>query len=623
MSATSTTPAAVLMLLWASVAGNAFAQSLDTRYEYDALGRPTAIIDAAGHTERKVWDVHGRLQREANPLDERTTYHYGHTAHPASVLAPNGALTTFDVDGLGQIHSETSPDRGTTTYVHDAAGNLTSRIDARGARMDVAYDALNRPLERRFLRPDGSLEATHTYRWDNAPNGRGRLGTLATDTHTLEFAYTPTGALATRTATRSGVRLSTQWEHDPGSGRLLSLTYPSGSTLTYDYDASGRVQNLYWDGAPIAGNIDYFPFGPPTALSLANGIDHLRHYDSAGRPKAYTLAGYTVQIIHDASGRIIELDPGIPTYAQRFGYDAAGRLTDYQGFIHTETYAYDASGNRLERSHNGVLNRYAYEANSNRLIGIDELALSHDLAGHLIADTRRFTHDSRGRLSELIMGGQHTRYDYNGLGERSYKAHSGQARHYIYDEAGRLLGEYDGQGRVLTEYAWLDALPVAMRRPGGPSGAELYAIETDHLGTPRLITDANRRIRWHWHSAPFGDTAPNENPGGVGALTFNLRFPGQYYDAESGLHYNYFRDYDPDAGRYIQSDPIGLAGGLIYMPMSWEIRFLSLIRWVCTKEISGTASIIVNSSVGFIGVGSKRVTPMQTRKKSPRPTPSG
>ncbi|QDQ29169.1 hypothetical protein FNU76_00780 [Chitinimonas arctica] len=93
-------------------------------------------------------------------------------------------------------------------------------------------------------------------------------------------------------------------------------------------------------------------------------------------------------------------------------------------------------------------------------------------------------------------------------------------------------------------------------------GAVRY-IHTDHLGTARLITDATKRPIWAWQGEPFGNTPPNEDPEGTGgAYAYNPRFPGQYYDKETGLYYNYHRDYDPALGRYAQSDPIGLQGGI-------------------------------------------------------------
>ncbi|MFZ6658115.1 RHS repeat domain-containing protein [Undibacterium sp. TJN19] len=91
----------------------------------------------------------------------------------------------------------------------------------------------------------------------------------------------------------------------------------------------------------------------------------------------------------------------------------------------------------------------------------------------------------------------------------------------------------------------------------------MYDIHTDHLDTPRVITDSSGTEVWRWDSAPFGETLPNEQPtNATSKFTFNIRFAGQYFDQETGLHYNYFRDYDPRTGRYVESDPIGLAGGM-------------------------------------------------------------
>jgi RHS repeat-associated protein len=91
----------------------------------------------------------------------------------------------------------------------------------------------------------------------------------------------------------------------------------------------------------------------------------------------------------------------------------------------------------------------------------------------------------------------------------------------------------------------------------------LYYIHPDHLNTPRVITNQALQIVWRWdNDDPFGGNMANENPSGLGTFTCNLRFPGQYFDRETNMHYNYFRDYSPEIGRYIESDPIGLDGGL-------------------------------------------------------------
>jgi RHS repeat-associated protein len=93
--------------------------------------------------------------------------------------------------------------------------------------------------------------------------------------------------------------------------------------------------------------------------------------------------------------------------------------------------------------------------------------------------------------------------------------------------------------------------------------AKLHFIEVDHLNTPRLVEDDQKRAVWRWdQDEPFGANVPNENPSGLGIFNLPLRFPGQYFDSETGLHYNYYRSYDPAIGRYAESDPIGLEGGI-------------------------------------------------------------
>jgi RHS repeat-associated protein len=156
-----------------------------------------------------------------------------------------------------------------------------------------------------------------------------------------------------------------------------------------------------------------------------------------------------------------------------------------------------------------------------------------------------------------------TRYRYNGRGERVVKTSSAGSTYYVYDEQGHLLGEYDATGTPRQETIYLGDLPVAVIKPGVP-GPAVYYVYADHLHAPRVLTRASdQQMVWRWdHADPFGLTPPDENPNSLGTFTYNLRFPGQVFDRETNDHYNYFRDYDPQLGRYIQSDPIGLVAGV-------------------------------------------------------------
>ena len=157
----------------------------------------------------------------------------------------------------------------------------------------------------------------------------------------------------------------------------------------------------------------------------------------------------------------------------------------------------------------------------------------------------------------------------SGLGERVYRSGSGQTAHTVFDPGGRWIGDYDEYGQTIQQAIWLGELPVGlMARVEGQSN-KLFYLQPDALGTPRVVIDSTRGAKgtavWRWdlQNEAFGEEMPNEDPDNDGtAFVLDMRFPGQQYYSATGLNYNYFRDYDPSMGRYVQSDPIGLEGGI-------------------------------------------------------------
>jgi RHS repeat-associated protein len=142
------------------------------------------------------------------------------------------------------------------------------------------------------------------------------------------------------------------------------------------------------------------------------------------------------------------------------------------------------------------------------------------------------------------------------LGQLIEKSGNGGTTLLMYDESGHILGEYSSTGALIEETIWMGDTPVATLFPNG-SSITIYYIHSDHLGTPRKITNSSTNaVVWRWDPDTFGSMAPS-----ITTIIYNLRFPGQYYLPETGLMYNYFRDYDPSMGRYLESDPIGLLGG--------------------------------------------------------------
>ncbi|MEP7246850.1 MAG: RHS repeat-associated core domain-containing protein, partial [Gammaproteobacteria bacterium] len=204
---------------------------------------------------------------------------------------------------------------------------------------------------------------------------------------------------------------------------------------------------------------------------------------------------------------------------------------------------------------------------------------------------RTFGYNAAGRMVAATNGSVVTTFVYNALGQRIKKSTGGVATFYSYDESGHLIGEYDASGTPLQEIVWLEDIPVASVRLE-PCGLSVFYIHTDHLNTPRRITRrSTAQAVWQWESDPFGSSPPNENPSGLGTFNFNLRFPGQYFDSETSLSYNYFRDYDSVVGRYLESDPTGLQGGLntygyaLQNPVA-STDPLGLDTYQCTRKLN-------------------------------------
>ncbi|MDW2372786.1 RHS repeat-associated core domain-containing protein, partial [Vibrio sp. 1078-1] len=197
---------------------------------------------------------------------------------------------------------------------------------------------------------------------------------------------------------------------------------------------------------------------------------------------------------------------------------------------------------------------YTINYMNNWLVKAGQTSRSYDANGNLTkqgADT--FTYDSQNRLVAATVAGVTVSYTYNHLDQRVTKTLNGHTRLLVYDLAGNLIEELDAAtGDVLAEYIWLDGTPLGFVQSG-----QTYQVHVDHLGTPKALTDVSGQVVWKASYSPFGKASII-----IQGPTFNLRFPGQYYDAETGLHYNWRRYYDPNTGRYITSDPIGLAGGI-------------------------------------------------------------
>ena len=380
---------------------------------------------------------------------------------------------------------------------------------------------------------------------------------------------------------------------------------PSGTRVEYSRDALGRISAVRvrpTSGGTlttVVSGITYQPFGPAATYTFATGsqslaFTHDQNYwvtDVAG-------SVLNLRFCRDGVANITRLKTSTPactgTAAEQYAYDALHRLTQVQngsgGVV--EAYSYNLTGDRLGKTQGGVTEPYTYPSpfTSHHLLGVGGDTRLYDAAGNLVdgsTDGRDWTYDERNRLVNYHRRnpglGADVDYQYNGRGERVAKSGSFSG-HYVYDESGLLLTDAGGGAPFGTNYVYADGRPVALVR-----GSTLYYVHSDHLGTPRAVTaagSASPMWSWAFQGNPFGEQTP------AALIPMNLRFPGQYFDPESAQHYNYFRDYEPGTGRYIESDPIGLSAGpgtyLYVLANPLLLRDPSgLSSWYCGRMMRG------------------------------------
>ena len=542
----------------------------------DANGNVTSVTDPLGNIRKFQYDSLDQAIRELEPHPTVTGSTQGQidTAYDGlgqvtRITDARSLATDYQVDSLGNLLSQTSPDTGTTRFTYDEAGNVKTRTDARGKSAQYSNDSLNRISQIVYE------DQTVTYSWDNCTNGIGRLCSLTNNGSSVSYGYDSHGRLTAKNQTADGTTLVTSHSYNTLGQREQTVT-PSGQTIGYVW-LNGKINAITVNGQSLVSQIVYEPDGQIGGWTWGNGTLNQRLYDLSGRPDVIDLGfdpqgllSETRTISYDAAGRITDLISAVNTSANHHhGYDGLDRLiaTDQgQPVDNSFDYAYDPSGNRTAKMHNGSTETADIDPGSNRLqqtAGPQIINYSYDAAGNLIGDgIFSYGYNAEGRRISATATGQTISYGYNALGQRISKTVNGATTRYVYDEQGHLAGEYDASGQLIQEIVWLGDLPIAVLRPGATT-PDIYYIHADHLGTPRQITQpSDNKSLWAWESEAFGANLPNQNPSGQGDFVFNLRFPGQYYDQETGLFYNYFRDYDPRIGRYIQSDPIGLKGGI-------------------------------------------------------------
>jgi RHS repeat-associated protein len=572
------------------VQGMLNADAVPASRTYDLGGHTLTSTDRLGHMTANTLDPLARLRQvvvnTAGGANDKATSQFSYDARDnlTQVLDPKNLATTYAYNGFSDVTQVASPDTGTASYTYGSAGELASKTNARGVTSTYSHDILGRLLARHL--PTSAQDSAFTY--DISPAdcvagetfAAGRLATMTDETGSTRYCYDRRGNVVRKVQqVTQGATLTTGATYN-AAGKLVAMTYPSGAVVTFLRDANGRVSRV--DAQPTAGaaqvnlvsGVTYAPMGPVTAITFGNGRRQDRAYDRDYGIDAITETnggdGFTGDYGLDASGNVTSVTER-GTLARTYQYDDLDRVANVLGGASAEAYEYDATGNRTKKTANGVVEAYTYPANSHRLAAVGGNARTYDGIGDTLSmpeGAQALDYDDRGRLRTVRINGQLQRtYYYNARGERVLRvnpADSTAALQFVYDEAGHLLGEYQADGTRVAEYVWMDNTLVAVLKTH--AGSTYQFVLTDHLGTPRAVVQpTTNTVMWRWDltRTAFGDHDADQDPDGDAVTyTFNLRYPGQYWDGIPGVYYNYFRDYDSRTGRYLESDPIGLKGGM-------------------------------------------------------------
>jgi RHS repeat-associated protein len=603
-----------------------------TTFAYDRTDLNTQVTDPRSNLYAYAYDSLQRLIRETDQEGAQVNLTRNGQDDVVAYADPRNITTTYVRNGFGEVIQEASPDAGTTVYVRDARGLVTQQTDGRGVVTTMTYDNAGRLLTETY--PAAAAENV-TYTYDdilNGNKGKGRLTKVQDQSGTTELVYDVFGRVTSDKRTIAGKIYTTAYAYN-AAGRVTQITYPSGRQVIISRNTNGQAtgvttkQNATAAVANIATGLAYRPMSDLiTSMTHGNGL-----VTTAGYDLDYRLTN--LQVLNGAS--VVQGK----TYAYGDGMNLTGitdlvaasdnvalwhspsnRLTSADGPWGQSTFSYDPTGNRTWHVNTVSAVTTArtqwYPANSNRMSDMTENGASfrvftHDAAGNISqevrpgAETFDYTYNNRNRMSGVTRNGvAYATYIYNALEQlasRNTSAPSGPVGtvHYIYDTDGHLIAEANAAtGATTREYIWLpsndnsnDTLSESILPPrgGGASrseaegavdlplalveGTTLYQVHTDHLGRPTRITDAAKATVWQATWKPWGEVQSIS-----GTILNNLRFPGQYFQIETGLAYNWHRTYDPVTGRYTQPDPLGFIDGPSVYAYAGNSPFMNVDR---------------------------------------------
>jgi YD repeat-containing protein len=468
------------------------AQNQTTQYAYDTQGNLTTVTDPLNRVTTNAYDALNRLASMTQPAPSSgqsqpvIAYGYNGLDQLTQVTDPRNLVTSYAYDGLGNMNTQVSPDTGTTANTYDLAGNILTSTDAKSQVTTYTYDALNRVATVTYNQATGTQLKTVAYTYDQTASGNYGVGRLTTVTETAAdgttvlqttgYLYDQKGRLTQETRTLAGQSYVTAYAYNATTGQMTGMTYPSGRTLAYSYDALGRISQIATTAPAgqggqtqtLVSSITYQPFGGVKSYVLGNNRTITRAYDQDGRISSYTLGGTSISVGYDTASRITSLlDNTNAANSNSYGYDNLDRLTSASVPATNYGYSYDLTGNRLTRNSGSATATTTVSPTSNRITQVADSttrSYSYDNNGSTTNDgNNTYTYDPRGRMVQAQNAAGTTSYQVGANGQRVRKtgAVAGDVV-FLYDAQGKLISEATPAGVVKKEYFYLLDLPVAV-----------------------------------------------------------------------------------------------------------------------------------------------------------------
>ncbi len=567
-------------------------------FGYDKTDNLVSITDPRSNTFSYGFDALNRLIQEIDEESATVNLTRNGVDDITAYQDPRNLTTSYVRNGFGEAIQETSPDRGTTVYARDARGLVTQRIDGRGIVTNYTYDAAGRPLTISYLGHSGD---NVSFTWDQPATGSypiGHLTTIADGAGTTVRAYDAKGRVSSETRTiGSAPPLTISYSRDL-SGNITDAIYPSGDHFVWNRDKQGRVQELAYfpNGSTtwtdLINTVAWNPWRPVRTLAFANGLTASFGLDTDYRINAVNVAPSSgpaildraLSWVGDTLGQIT--DSVTSSNSETLGYTPTRRLASASGPYGAYAWTYDPVGNRASEALAGTTTAYNYPSTSNQLANLTQGATTvrsfgYDADGNVASDTKAggpwtYGYDSEGRLIQATAGSSVVgTYVYDGLWRLAKRMAAAGETHYLQDDDGHIVAETDANGNTLREYVWLGDMPVAVIDAVNTATPATYYVHTDHLLRPVTMTDASGTTVWNAVYKPFGEALSI-----TGTLVMNARFPGQWFQLETGLHYNWHRYYDATTGRYQQPDSMGLGTLLVGGPSRYGYARQAPFGWV-------------------------------------------